>query len=97
MATSSINGGAVPHMNVYPPSSTGQRRRIKQVRLTGREFEILQLVAEGYESRETAEMLFVSKRTVDFHLSSIYRKLQVDNRIRALTAARRLGILASDY
>lgn len=97
MATSSYNSQSLPALNAYPPSSAGQRRRVKQVRLTGREFEILQLVAEGYESRETAEMLFVSKRTVDFHLSSIYRKLQVDNRIRALTAARRLGILASDH
>lgn len=97
MATSNLNSQSIPVLNSYPPTGIGMRRRSKQVRLTGREFAILKLVAEGYESRETADMLFVSKRTIDFHLSSIYRKLQVDNRIRALTAARRLGILASDY
>lgn len=62
-------------------------------RLTKREIEILSLVIEGYPSKKVAEMLFISKRTVDFHLDNIYEKLQVTNRMQALQRATRLGLL----
>ena len=47
------------------------------VKLTKREVEVLTLVIEGKSSKEVADLLFVSKRTVDFHLANIYDKLQV--------------------
>ncbi|HLV80872.1 MAG TPA: helix-turn-helix transcriptional regulator [Chthonomonadaceae bacterium] len=62
-------------------------------RLTKREIEILSLVIEGHPSKKVAEMLFISKRTVDFHLDNIYEKLQVSNRMQALQRAVRLGLL----
>lgn len=74
----------------------GIYQEIQQTRLSGREYQVLRLVADGMESREIADVLFLSTRTVDFHLASIYRKLDVNNRIRALTAARKVGILQSD-
>jgi DNA-binding CsgD family transcriptional regulator len=37
--------------------------------------------------------MVVSKRTVDFHLANIYQKLQVNNRVQALRAATRLGLI----
>ena len=62
-------------------------------RLTKREIEILSLIVEGHSSKKVAELLFVSKRTVDFHLDNIYEKLQVSNRMQALQRATRLGLL----
>src|SRR5690242_3173682 len=62
-------------------------------RLTRREVEILSLIVEGHSSKQVADLLFVSKRTVDFHLDNIYEKLQVSNRMQALQRATRLGLL----
>jgi ATP/maltotriose-dependent transcriptional regulator MalT len=62
-------------------------------RLTRREIEILTLIVEGHSSKVVADLLFVSKRTVDFHLDNIYEKLNVTNRMQALQRAMRLGLL----
>ena len=62
-------------------------------KLTKREIEILSLIVEGHSSKQVAELLYVSKRTVDFHLDNVYDKLQVTNRMQALQRATRLGIL----
>jgi DNA-binding NarL/FixJ family response regulator len=48
--------------------------------LTRRELEILRLVAEGHSNARLAKMLWVTEQTVKFHLSNIYRKLDVSNR-----------------
>jgi DNA-binding CsgD family transcriptional regulator len=48
--------------------------------LTSREREVALLAAAGVPSKEIAERLFVSKRTVDSHLDRIYRKLGVSGR-----------------
>ncbi|BDI29475.1 hypothetical protein CCAX7_15260 [Capsulimonas corticalis] len=61
--------------------------------LTKRELEILQYVMQGKLSREVAEALFLSKRTVDFHLSNVYTKLNVKNRVQAFHQANKLGLL----
>ena len=65
----------------------------RAVRLTKREIEVLSLIAQGNSSKEAADALFVSKRTVDFHLANIYDKLQVNNRVQAFRAATRLGLI----
>jgi len=65
----------------------------RPVRLTKREVEVITLIAQGHSSREAAEALFVSKRTVDFHLANIYDKLQVNNRVQAFRMATRLGLI----
>ncbi|HLI49934.1 MAG TPA: LuxR C-terminal-related transcriptional regulator [Chthonomonas sp.] len=76
-------------------SSLHQAEISQKIRLTQREKEILSLIGEGHPSKRVAEMLFVSKRTVDFHLDNIYHKLHVKNRLQALQLARRLGLLPS--
>lgn len=63
------------------------------VRLTRRELEVLSRALTGESNKEVAEALFCSKRTVDYHLNRIYRKLQASNRIQALHRARMLGLL----
>lgn len=66
---------------------------LRAVRLTKREIEVLSLIAQGHSSKEAADNLYVSKRTVDFHLANIYDKLQVNNRVQAFRAATRLGLI----
>ncbi|MGC8783449.1 MAG: helix-turn-helix domain-containing protein [Armatimonadota bacterium] len=68
----------------------------RSVKLTKREIEVLSLIIEGRSSKEVADLLFVSKRTVDFHLANIYDKLQVSNRVQAFRRAASLGLIPFD-
>jgi DNA-binding NarL/FixJ family response regulator len=61
--------------------------------LTTRELEILRLAAEGLANAELAKMLWVTEQTVKFHLSNIYRKLDVSNRTEASRWAQLNGLL----
>jgi DNA-binding NarL/FixJ family response regulator len=61
--------------------------------LTRRELEILRLVAEGHSNSQLARMLWVTEQTVKFHLSNIYRKLDVANRTEASRWAQLHGLL----
>jgi len=61
--------------------------------LTRRELEILRLVAEGSSNSQLAQMLWVTEQTVKFHLSNVYRKLNVTNRTEASRWAQIHGLL----
>ncbi len=61
--------------------------------LTGREFEVLQVLARGFSNKEIAAHLDISEPTVKFHLTSIYRKLEVKNRTAAVSAALDVGVI----
>ena len=60
---------------------------------TKRELEILALVANGSSNSEIADQLYVSNNTVKYHLKNLYGKLGVNNRIKLITTARRLGMV----
>ena len=78
------------------PMSNGvqaEQAEDQNVKLTKREVEVLSLVVQGKSSKEVADELFVSKRTVDFHLANIYDKLHVTNRVQAFRRATRLGLI----
>jgi DNA-binding NarL/FixJ family response regulator len=62
--------------------------------LTNREVEILQLVASGSTNGDVARHLWVTEQTVKFHLSNIYRKLDVANRTQASRFAYVNGLVA---
>jgi DNA-binding CsgD family transcriptional regulator len=62
--------------------------------LTSREVEVLELVAQGLRNAQIAERLFVSRKTIDHHVSAILRKLDVRTRGEASAEAARLGIVA---
>jgi DNA-binding NarL/FixJ family response regulator len=51
--------------------------------LTAREVEVLRLVAQGLTDAQVAEQLVISPRTVNWHLTSIYSKIQVSSRAAA--------------
>ena len=60
--------------------------------LTPREVEVLGLVAEGLTSAQVAHRLFLSPRTVEAHLTSIYHKLGVTSRAAAIRFALEHGL-----
>lgn len=62
--------------------------------LSGREHQILDLVANGLTNREIAEQLHLSRYTVECHIKRIYQKLAVGSRTRAVYEARTRGWLA---
>jgi DNA-binding CsgD family transcriptional regulator len=64
--------------------------------LTPRELEVLELLAQGLRNAEIASRLVLSQRTVDHHVATILRKLDVPTRRHATAEATRLGLAAQD-
>jgi len=82
-----------------PPAEPRQPSRhadASAANLTRREVEILRLVSEGYSNAQLAKMLWVTEQTVKFHLSNIYRKLDVANRTEAARWAQLHNVLLPD-
>jgi DNA-binding CsgD family transcriptional regulator len=72
----------------------GQRRRAKfgWAALTDTERTVAALLAEGLSNPEIAGRMFISRRTVQFHVSNILAKLGLSSRVQlALLVARRAG------
>jgi DNA-binding CsgD family transcriptional regulator len=67
--------------------------RRNHAQLTNRELDVLRVLADGLRNAAIVERLFVSPRTVDHHVSSILRKLDVQSRGEAVAEARRLELL----
>ncbi len=65
-------------------------------RLTARQREILKLIADGHTSREIADMLFLSLKTVLGHRTKIMEKLDLHNRTELIKYAMRKGLVSMD-
>jgi LuxR family transcriptional regulator, maltose regulon positive regulatory protein len=61
--------------------------------LSRRELEVLALIADGLSNPEIAERLYLSVNTLRAHTTHIYQKLDVHNRVQAVSRARQLGLL----
>ncbi len=63
-------------------------------RLTAREREILTLIAEGHTSRQIADRLFISLKTVQGHRTKMMEKLDIHNRVELIKYAMRKGLVS---
>jgi len=87
-------------VHVYKRAVTARSSRptavaAEQSPLTSRELEVLQLVAAGSTNGEIAQKLWVTEQTVKFHLSNVYRKLNVGNRTEASHYAHVNGLIGT--
>ncbi len=73
-----------------------QMRDRRREALSGRELEILELVAAGRSNKEIAGLLAISEATVKTHLLHVFTKLGVEDRTQAVTVALARGILRLD-
>lgn len=77
-----------------PQATSGESHNVAgEHALTGRESEILQLVARGCSNREIAELTTLSRFTIEGYTKTIYRKLAVNSRTAAIFEAKNLGLL----
>jgi len=83
------------------PTGSGQHRgHIREQPLieplSERELEVLQLIARGDSNQEIAEVLVIALDTVKRHVTHIFEKLGVHNRVQAVARARALGLLSDE-
>ena len=99
VALSTLLRAAVSGHIVHSPASIRSVNRARRdvatehSSLTGRELEILQLVASGATNADIARQLWITQQTVKFHVSNVYRKLEVGNRTEACHYAHVNGLV----
>jgi NarL family two-component system response regulator LiaR len=76
-----------------PSDSEVDEKELARLGLSGREQEVLQLMAEGLSNQEIADRLFVSLNTVKTHCSRIFEKLEVRRRTQAVEKSKRLRLI----
>jgi two-component system, NarL family, nitrate/nitrite response regulator NarL len=82
----SLLGGVLDEMTKGPAIDPEQNRIAN---LTERELEVITLIAEGLKNRQIGQRLFISETTVTHHLSSIFSKLGVSDRLELIIYALR--------
>ena len=76
-----------------PQSFTLNEQRLKDLGITRRELEILELIARGMSNREIADKLFVSENTVKTHSSRLFDKLSARRRTQAVQIGKEMGLI----
>jgi DNA-binding CsgD family transcriptional regulator len=71
----------MPSVNV-PEAASVSRRGVDECRLTARERQIVALIAVGSSNKQIASHLGITERTVKGHLTSIFKKLDLSNRLQ---------------
>jgi len=90
---------AIEHAYIAPLSFSAQgisrviKRDHEANELTSREIQVLEKLAAGKSAFDIGLELFITQATVKTHLASIYRKLESKNRIQAIIAAKKIGLL----
>ena len=83
-----LNGGAPMSMKIAKMVVNSFKRNTKSP-LTERETEVLENLAKGKSYNSIADILFISKDTVKYHIKNIYMKLQVSSKEDAIASAQR--------
>ena len=82
----------VPVPTIPEPFTVNEDQQ-KQLGITKRELEILELIAQGMSNREIAEKLFVSENTVKTHSSRLFDKLSAKRRTQAVQIGKEIGLI----
>lgn len=69
-------------------------QQLAETGISQREYEVLQLMAEGHTNQEIADQLFISLNTVKTHSSNLFAKLDVKRRTQAVQKAKELALLS---
>ena len=83
----------VPVPALPPQPFALNKARVKDLGITKRELEILELIAHGMSNREIAEKLFVSENTVKTHSSRLFDKLSAKRRTQAVQIGKEMGLI----
>ena len=83
----------VKEIRVAAPPFSVNETRLRELGITRREREILELIAMGLSNREIAEKLFVSENTIKTHSSRLFDKLSAKRRTQAVQIGKELGLI----
>ncbi|AZN40345.1 response regulator transcription factor [Paenibacillus albus] len=70
-------------------------KSLDRISISSKEQSILNEVCSGKSNKELAEIFFMSQRTIEYHLTRIFEKLNVSSRGEAIAEAQRLGLISS--
>jgi two-component system, NarL family, response regulator LiaR len=78
---------------VAGPDSKLNEPELQRLGISKREYEVLELMAQGLSNQEIADKLFVSLNTVKTHSSNLFMKLDARRRTQAIHRAKEIGLL----
>jgi DNA-binding NarL/FixJ family response regulator len=88
-----VSGMLLKAVSQQDAAGRADREASGEPKLTGRQAEILQLVAQQLSNKEIADRLSVSEHTVKYHLGEIFQRLNLKNRDQAAEYAARKGLI----
>lgn len=91
-ALQAVSGQPLIHETALSEQAVGSAKSYN-LRLSQREHEVLQLLADGRSNQEIATILIIGINTVKMHIQHLYDKFDVHNRVQAVARARSLGLL----
>ena len=68
-------------------------KKIEELGISKREYEVLMEISKGYSNKEIGEKLFVSESTIKTHVSNVFTKLDAKRRTQAIQKAKELQII----
>jgi DNA-binding NarL/FixJ family response regulator len=77
----------------YSNNVSKKKQKEPEFKLTGREVEIVKLIAEGLTSHQMAEKLFISPRTVETHRANLMKKVSAKNSIELVKKIEKMGLI----
>ena len=83
-----------PKEPISPKSSEKKTEAPSGNKLNARQIEVLRLVADGLSYKEVGAKLFLSERTIKYHMAEIMNRLHLENRAQVLAFAGQMGLTA---